>query len=84
VDLIPPNSCCEAADVNCTEAKAVISFLRMSDRKELCQVRAGEHSSGSYPQCPQELNDLGVIGIGLNGINLKDNWADIRVDGLQE
>src|SRR5687767_13692571 len=62
VDLIPPNSCCEAADVNCRAAKAVISFTRMSDKTELCRMNCPEGSSTTV-ECRSGLNELGVIGV---------------------
>jgi hypothetical protein len=81
LDLIPPNSCCEPADVNCRAARAVISLVRMSDEKELCVVKAAEHSSGGYPECPPALDEVGIIGIGIDEINLRENWVHIRIDG---
>lgn len=74
LEIIPPRPCAEAAGFD-AQARVRFQFVRMSDKQVLCEDVFAENGGGNINPCGESVAKLGVSGIGVHGINLKEGWV---------
>jgi hypothetical protein len=72
LEFLPPEACREAGEFQGL-ARVKLQFIQTSDNSMLCEKEFGETQSGVIPkECGE---NLGIYGIGIRAINLKDEWV---------
>ena len=79
VDLIPADPCAENGTALAID-NVKLGFIRMSDKKVVCE--------DTYPAvsgaCATALHEFLISGIGIKGINIKDQWVHFELTGAQK
>ena len=78
VDLIPADLCAEAQTPSASD-RVKLQFVRMSDKKVLCEDRFTEHGGGYI--CEMALDEFRIGTIGIREINIKDQWVHFFLVG---
>jgi len=76
LDLLAPECTGDAGDFS-ARARVILGFYRVTDEFLLCSETFPENGGGNLP-LPAE---FGIFGVGIRGINLRDNWVYFFIDG---
>jgi len=81
VEIIPAEAC---ADLGTARAKnrVTLEFIRMSDNKSLCVGTYIEDGGGNT--CDEVSEEFWINGIGVRGINIKDQWVHFMLGGAEK
>lgn len=82
INLIPADNCGDLQLFTNLD-RVTLQFIRMSDKKILCEDIFGEKSSISISagKCGNNLDDFNIIGIFVVAINMKENWVFFELFG---
>ncbi|HXI91856.1 MAG TPA: hypothetical protein VNO24_17720 [Blastocatellia bacterium] len=78
LELISPDRCAEAGAIN-AQARVRFQFVRSSDHKVLCEDIFPEHGGVNIEPCGAMVAELGVGGIWVSAVSLKEEWAFFEV-----
>ena len=78
LELIPPDRCAEAGAFN-AQARVRFQFVRLSDHRVLCADIFPEQGGVNITPCGAMVAELGVGGIWVSAVSLKEEWAFFEV-----
>lgn len=81
VNLIPAECFVDQGTMQ-AQKRAKLQFIRMSDRKVVCEDITPEHGGGNL--CGDKLDEFRISGIGIRNINLKDQWVHFILTGASK
>lgn len=78
---VKPGDSCASIGTQARVATVRLQFLRASDEAVICEDAFPDHGTLSFraTKCGKALDDFGLTGVGVSGINLKDKWAHFRL-----
>jgi hypothetical protein len=59
-----------------------LKFTKTAYQKVVCEETRVETSSGMIGSSCEELREFGIEFIGVRAINVRENWADFELSGL--
>ena len=81
LDLMPADPCAEPGTFN-YQARVKFEFIRMIDEQLVCEDIFPENGGGSFsPECGEYLSKIGIFGVGVRAINVKESWVFFELSG---
>jgi len=80
-DVSPPDSMAEPGSHN-SRPRAHLQFTRVADQNVICEGTYAEDEGRTLAaDCGDTIESLGIIGIGIRAINLKEKWVFFELTG---
>lgn len=82
MELISGDPCVDAGSER-HQARVTLQFVRVRDKKVLCEDTFVEKGSRVFSgtQCGSSLTEFGIMGIYVIAVNVKDEWVFFELRG---
>ena len=81
VELIPAEPCADLGTA-LAHKRVKLQFIRMADKKVVCEDTIPDTFGGN--SCGSALDEFWINGIGMRGINMKEQWVHFMLTGAQK